>query len=170
VEAEEDQARAVGDIVQERNLQLAVAESLTGGMLASRFARAPAASQWFRGGVVAYSSSVKFDLLDVPEGPVVSEQSAAAMAAAARLLGAGVGLSVTGVGGPEPQDGEPPGTVWVSTWPPELGDPIQLHLHGSPESVCEQVCREATRLLHDRLRSWPPPESDRSPGAPAPHR
>lgn len=76
---------------------LAVAESLTGGMLASAFARASGASDWFRGGSVAYSSAVKHDLLDVPDGPVVSEAAAAAMArGTARLFKADVAAAVTG--------------------------------------------------------------------------
>jgi nicotinamide-nucleotide amidase len=122
-------------------------------MLASRFAQAPSASQWFQGGIVAYSRSVKYDLLHVPKGPVVSSQAAVAMAeGAARLLKAEIALAVTGVGGPDPQEGQPPGTVWVATWPPELGTAIQLSLDGSPESICEQVCGHAVCLLYQRLQ------------------
>ena len=113
-----------------------MAESLTGGLLASRFARAPAASEWFQGGVVAYASSVKFDLLGVPGGSVVSERAATAMvAAAARMFEAAVGLAVTGVGGPERQDGEPPAP---SGWP---------HGHRSwvpPDSYISKVRRSAS--------------------------
>ena len=150
----EDDAEQVGSILQRRHVQLAVAESLTGGLLASRFARAPGASEWFQGGVVAYASSVKFGLLGVPPGPVVSERAAMAMAAAAaRMFQSAVAVAVTGVGGPESQDGEPPGTVWVATWPFELGRATLLHLQGSPETVCEQVCEQATRILRERLEA-----------------
>jgi nicotinamide-nucleotide amidase len=149
----EQDAELVGAALRNRGRTLAVAESLTGGLLASTFARAPGASEWFRGGVVAYASAVKHDLLDVPGGPVVSKAAAVAMArGAARLLAADVALAVTGVGGPDPQDGEPPGTVWTATWPDQLGAAVLLRLSGSPESICEQVCTQAVRLLRERLQ------------------
>ena len=97
-----------------RGLTLAVAESVTGGLIASRLVNVAGASRWFRGGVVSYASEVKYDLLGVPRGPVVSAPAAEAMATGvARVLGADVGLSVTGVAGPEEQDGQPAGTVFV---------------------------------------------------------
>jgi len=74
----------------------------------------PGASEVFRGSIVSYASEVKFDLLGVPEGPVVSEAAAAAMAQGAqRVLGASVGLALTGVAGPAEQDGLPVGTLCV---------------------------------------------------------
>jgi nicotinamide-nucleotide amidase len=120
-------------------------------LLASAFARTSGSSEWFRGGIVAYSSTVKYDLLD-PDGRVVSEAAAAAMArGVSRLLKADIAVAVTGVGGPDPQDGEPPGTVWAATWPDQLGDAVLLRLSGSPESICEQVCAETARMLRERL-------------------
>ena len=95
-------------------LTVGLAESLTGGLAASRLVNVPGASRWFRGSVVSYASEVKFSVLGVPEGPVVSEEAARAMAdGARRVLGADVGLSITGVAGPDPQDDQPPGTVFV---------------------------------------------------------
>ena len=89
-----------------------MAESLTGGLIASRLVNVPGASKWFRGGVVAYDSQVKFDVLGVPRGPVVTEPAAAAMAeGAARVTGADVGLGITGVAGPDDQEGVAPGHV-----------------------------------------------------------
>jgi nicotinamide-nucleotide amidase len=150
--SQERDADLVGAALKHRGRTLAVAESLTGGLLASAFARASGSSEWFRGGIVAYSSEVKYDLLHVPGGPVVSEAAAVAMArGAGRLLEADVAVAVTGVGGPDPQDGEPPGTVWVATWPDRLGDAVLLRLSGSPESICEQVCAETVRMLRERL-------------------
>jgi len=147
-----DDADLVGAALQRRGQTLAVAESLTGGLLASTFARAVSASDWFQGGVIAYSSSVKYDLLEVPPGPVVSETAAVAMASgAARLLRGAVAIAATGVGGPDPQDGQPPGTVWVATWPAELGKAVLLQLDGPPESICQEACRQAARLLRQRL-------------------
>jgi nicotinamide-nucleotide amidase len=107
----------------ERGLTLAVAESVTGGLIASRLVGVAGASQWFRGGVVSYASEVKFDLLHVPVGPVVSAEAAEAMAAGVRtLLKSDVGLSVTGVAGPEEQDGQPAGTVFVGL---SIGETLQ---------------------------------------------
>jgi nicotinamide-nucleotide amidase len=107
---------AVADLLTARCLTLAVAESLTGGLVAARLVNVPGASSWFRGGVVAYASDVKRSLLDVPPGPVVSAEAATAMASGARrALGADVGLAVTGVAGPDEQDGQRPGTVFLAT-------------------------------------------------------
>jgi nicotinamide-nucleotide amidase len=114
---------AVAQRLVARGLTLAVAESLTGGLMASRLVNIVGASKWFRGGVVSYASQVKYDLLKVPEGPVVSASAAEAMATGVRsLLGSDVGLSVTGVAGPEEQDGQPAGTVFVGI---ALGDDVE---------------------------------------------
>lgn len=103
-------------LLQEQGLTLAAAESLTGGMISARLCDIPGASKAFRGSVVSYASDVKFGLLDVPEGPVVSEAAAEAMVrGVCKLLKADVGIAVTGVAGPDPQDGEPPGTVCTAT-------------------------------------------------------
>jgi nicotinamide-nucleotide amidase len=162
-DAKEQDADQVGAALKRSGRTLAVAESLTGGLLAGVFARTSGSSEWFRGGVVAYSSAVKHDLLEVPDGPVVSAAAARAMASGAgRLLGADVAVAVTGVGGPGQQDGQPPGTVWAATWPDQLGDAVLLRLSGSPESICEQVCTRAVRLLRDRLEV--PLMSRRAPG------
>ena len=83
----------------------------------------PGSSDWFKGGVVAYDSQVKFDLLDVPEGPVVSEDAAKAMAdGVRRVLHADVGIATTGVAGPAEQEGQPPGTVWLGV---AVGDDVE---------------------------------------------
>ena len=101
-------------ILRERGLTLGLAESVTGGLVAGRLTSVPGASDVFRGSVVSYASEVKFALLGVPEGPVISEEAVAAMAAGAqRVLGADVGLALTGVAGPADQDGMPVGTLCV---------------------------------------------------------
>ena len=103
-------------MLRERGLTLGVAESLTGGMIASRLVGVPGASDVLRGSVVSYASEVKYDLLGVPVGPVVSDDAAAAMSeGACRVLGADVGIAVTGVAGPTDQEGVPPGTVFLAT-------------------------------------------------------
>jgi nicotinamide-nucleotide amidase len=105
---------AVATALAGHGLTLGLAESLTGGLAASRLVNVPGASRWFRGSVVSYASEVKFAVLGVPEGPVVSDAAAQAMAdGARRVLGSDVGLSITGVAGPDTQDDQPPGTVFV---------------------------------------------------------
>ena len=113
---DETMESAVLEALRHRGWTLALAESLTGGLIGARLTTIPGASDVFRGGLVSYASDVKFDLLDVPEGPVVSEEAVTAMAhGAARLLGADCAIAVTGVAGPDPLDGEDPGTVWMAT-------------------------------------------------------
>lgn len=102
----------VVDLLRERGLTVGVAESLTGGLVGARLTSSPGASDVVRGSIAAYASEIKFDLLAVPEGPVVSEGAARAMAEGARrVLGADVGIAVTGVAGPARQDDQPVGTV-----------------------------------------------------------
>jgi nicotinamide-nucleotide amidase len=132
----------------ERGLTVAVAESLTGGLLASRFARTEGASDWFRGAVVAYSARVKHRLLGVRPGPVVSREAAVDMARGARrLLDADVAVAVTGVGGPEPQDDLPPGTVWVAVAAGDCEAAELYPLEGDPTRVCAASCDAAIALL-----------------------
>ncbi len=126
---------AIASRLRARAATLAVAESITGGLIASRLVNVAGASTWFRGGVVSYATEVKHQVLHVPEGPVVSEAAARALASGVRaLLGADIGLAVTGVAGPDEQEGQPVGTVFVG-----------LDLGG-------QVEARALRLAGDRPR------------------
>ncbi len=147
----ETMEHAVASLLLDRGLTLALAESLTGGLVATRMTAIPGASAWFKGGVVSYASEVKFDLLDVPSGPVVSEAAAIAMATGVRkLLGANIGLAVTGVAGPDEQDGQAVGTVW-------LGCDVDGHqhaklLHLSKMGGRQQIRQVAAISLSDFLR------------------
>jgi nicotinamide-nucleotide amidase len=146
-------AAAVAEVARERGLDLAVAESLTGGLLAAALARAEGASEWFRGGVVAYASEVKFDVLGVRPGPVVAEAAADQMVrGAARLLDADAGVAVTGVGGPDPQDGQPPGTVWIAVLADGQVRAQQHHFDGDPAEICDATSRAALAALLAALR------------------
>ena len=103
------------NLLREQGLTFGLAESVTGGLVSGRMTSIPGASDVLRGSVVSYASEVKFDLLDVPRGPVVSEDAAVAMAEGARrVLGADVALSLTGVAGPTEQDGQPVGTLCIA--------------------------------------------------------
>jgi nicotinamide-nucleotide amidase len=102
------------DLLASRGETLAVAESVTGGLVTGRLTAVPGASRVLRGGVVSYASEVKFDVLGVSPGPVVNERAAIEMARGVRTcLGASVGLSLTGVAGPDEQDGVVVGTLFV---------------------------------------------------------
>jgi nicotinamide-nucleotide amidase len=112
---EQSMESVVLDLLRERGLTLGLAESVTGGLVAARLTEVPGASDVLRGSIVSYASEVKFDLLGVPDGPVVSEDAAAAMAAGAkRVLAADVALALTGVAGPTEQDGMPVGTLCLA--------------------------------------------------------
>jgi nicotinamide-nucleotide amidase len=102
--------------------------------------------------VVSYASEVKFDLLDVPEGPVVSEEAAAAMAeGVSRAVGAGVGVSVTGVAGPETQDDMPVGTVFVGLHLSGATEVSHLRLSGDRTVIRQSAAVSALDLLRLRL-------------------
>lgn len=114
-------AGAVTGLLRERSATVAVAESLTGGLLGAALSDAPGSSEVFLGGVVSYATEVKRAVLGVPDGvPVVSDECASAMAAGVRgLCGATYALSLTGVAGPAEQEGKPPGTVHVGLAGPD---------------------------------------------------
>jgi nicotinamide-nucleotide amidase len=99
---------------------LAVAESLTGGLVAAALTDVPGSSVAFRGGIVAYATELKAELLGVDaamlaaHGPVYPAVAAAMAAGVRDRLGATVGAATTGVAGPGPQDGQPAGTVHIA--------------------------------------------------------
>jgi nicotinamide-nucleotide amidase len=146
---DESMEDAVAGLLTAHGLTLGVAESLTGGLVGARLTNVAGASGFFRGSVVSYDSEVKFGLLGVPEGPVVSEQTARAMAeAAGKLLEADVGLGVTGVAGPAEQDGQPVGTVFLAVTVDGDTQCVKVRLPG----MRDQVRQFATISLLDLLR------------------
>lgn len=104
---------------------LAVAESLTGGAVVARLVSVPGASACVRGGVVAYATELKASLLGVPsdlldeQGPVHPDVALAMARGVRSRLGADVGVATTGVAGPDPQAGQPPGVYHVAVVTPE---------------------------------------------------
>jgi len=100
--------------LRDKKLTLGVAESVTGGLVSGRLTAIAGASDVFRGAIVSYDSEVKFELLSVTRGPVVSEAAAKEMAIGVRkTLGSDIGLALTGVAGPSEQDGVKVGTLCV---------------------------------------------------------
>jgi nicotinamide-nucleotide amidase len=149
---------AVAREVTAAGMTLGLAESLTGGLAASRLVNVPGASRWFRGSVVSYASEVKFAVLGVPEGPVVSEVAATAMADGARsVLGSDLGLAITGVAGPDPQDDRPPGTVFVGLARPDRPtESFGFNVPGDRDRVRQYATIAALDLLRRSLASPPP--------------
>jgi nicotinamide-nucleotide amidase len=155
---DEAMEHAIAARLIDRKLTLGLAESLTGGLIGARLVNVPGSSQWFRGCVVAYDSAVKHAILGVPPGPVVSSSAAEAMASGARnALGSDVGLGITGVAGPDEQDGERPGTVFVAIATPD--GPVlnrQLYLPGDRDRVRQFSAISALDLLRRTLDGGPP--------------
>ena len=144
------------DLLRAQEWTLALAESVTGGLVSGRLTGVAGASEVFRGAVVSYASEVKFDVLGVEEGPVVTEEAAIAMAEGARkVLGADVGLALTGVAGPSEQDGMRPGTLFAAVALP-LGEPdrvtsVHVRLPGDREMMRQLSVISALDLLRKRL-------------------
>ncbi|ARD41459.1 CinA family protein [Actinomyces gaoshouyii] len=146
--AADDLLRALG----ERGLTLAVAESLTAGMVSSALGGVPGASTVLVGAVVSYATRIKAELLGVdaarlacagPVDAVIAQQMARG---AARLLGADAGLATTGVAGPGPADGHPAGTVHIAAFGPWGTVGRRLGLTGGRDEI-----RAATTLAVLRL-------------------
>jgi nicotinamide-nucleotide amidase len=113
-------------------------------MIASRIGEAPAASEWFRGAVVAYAAEVKFEVLGVTPGPVVTAECASEMAyGVSRLMGSDYGLAITGVGGPGPDEGKPAGTVFIAVCSGERVRVEERRLDGEPPEIVQSATLQA---------------------------
>jgi nicotinamide-nucleotide amidase len=135
-----------------RGWHVAVAESLTSGAVASRLGAGERAADWYRGGVVAYDESVKFEVLGVDPGPVVTEGCARQMAeGVARLLGAQAAIALTGVGGPEDTEEAEAGTVVLAVQVDGRTTVTEHHLDGAPEEVIAAATSRALSALAERL-------------------
>ena len=122
-------AQQVGERLRRQGRSLAVAESCTGGLLGAALTDVPGSSTYFLGGVISYADRVKVDQLQVPEATLrqygaVSEQTAAAMASGIRqLLRADIGVSITGVAGPDAEGAKPAGLTFIGIDAPTLPSP-----------------------------------------------
>jgi nicotinamide-nucleotide amidase len=136
-----------------QNLTLGVAESLTGGLVGARLAAVPGAGDAFKGSIVSYDTSVKRSVLGVTAERVVSGECAKEMAEAARrVLGADVGLSITGVAGPDEQEGQPVGTVWFGVaLPGRPAETTHARLPGDRERIRQFSTISLLNLLRLRL-------------------
>ncbi|MEV0176998.1 CinA family protein [Streptomyces sp. NPDC050803] len=148
-----------------RGETVAVAESLTGGLVAAEITATPGASKAFRGSVTAYATELKHELLGVDatllaQRGAVDPQVAAQMAAGVRkALSADWGIATTGVAGPEKQDGQPVGTVFVAVDGPRTADSAafsggkvaSLRLNGDRAEIRMESVRSVLALLLQEL-------------------
>ena len=150
-------ADRVHALLRERDATVATAESLTGGQLAAALTAVPGASATYVGGVVAYATSVKQEVLGVPDavvsGPgVISSECALAMArGVVALTGATYGVSTTGVAGPDRQEGHPPGVVHLGLVGPGVASAVALELVGDRATITRRTVEEALTALADLL-------------------
>jgi nicotinamide-nucleotide amidase len=156
-----EQVDEIAALARRLGVRVGVAESLTCGKLSAALGAGPGAAVWYAGGLVAYASAVKFDVLGVTPGPVVSARCAREMAlGAARLLGVEAVLATTGVGGPDHEEGRPPGTVYVATAVDGREDGVLLELGGEPEQVLAQTVWHGLDLLRRTMAAAPGPVSE----------
>jgi nicotinamide-nucleotide amidase len=141
---------------------LAAAESLTGGLVAAALTDVPGSSNAFRGGVVAYATELKAEVLGVDvsmlkrHGPVYAPVAAAMAEGVRQRLGATIGVATTGVAGPGPQDGHPAGTVHVAVSLPDDTIVRTMALAGNREEVRRLTVERVLGLLLGRLREESP--------------
>jgi len=147
-------AEEVAGIAQSGGFTVGAAESVTGGTIATALAAAPDASEWFPGSIVAYGTGLKRELLGVTAADVITAECARQMAEGAlRVTAADLVVSVTGVGGPGPEDGHPAGTVFIG-----VGDARDLRvfehrLDGEPDEVVRSAALRALRHLAEAART-----------------
>lgn len=165
---------AIIERAREVGVRIAVAESLTGGRLISTLIDVPGASQVIAGGIVSYHTALKHDLLAVDtallqrRGPVDAEvatqmargvREACALPTDGALLSprqaVDIGISTTGVAGPDPdpQTGQPAGTVWVGLSHGASDTATELHLAGDRQTIRQATVDAALRLLRLKLES-----------------
>jgi nicotinamide-nucleotide amidase len=132
---------------------VAVAESLTGGLLCAALTTTAGASATMRGGLVVYGTDLKAQLAGVSsellaERGAVDPDVARELAVGARTrLGATYGLGVTGVAGPDPQDGKPVGTVWAALAGPGFAEVSRVEVSGDREAIRQGAVEACLRLL-----------------------
>ncbi|MFJ4849805.1 MULTISPECIES: CinA family protein [unclassified Streptomyces] len=150
-------AAEVLELLASRSATLAVAESLTGGLVAAELTAVPGASRSFRGSVTAYATELKRDVLGV-DGTLLAERGAVDAGVARgmaegvrRVLRADWGVATTGVAGPDPQDGQPVGTVFVAVAGPGGTVSEKLQLNGDRTAIRISSVEAVLTLLHQSL-------------------
>ncbi len=144
------------DALRRNEQSLSVAESLTGGLLASALIDIPGASDVFSGGVVAYTAQAKREVLGVHEEAlahgVVSQEVAIAMAQGAlELFGSDYALSTTGIAGPGPQEGQEPGTIWLGCASKTVSGAILVQLAGDRNQIRVAAVSAALAMIDTQV-------------------
>jgi len=143
---------AVLKALKSEGLTLAVAESLTGGLASARLSAISGSAEVFRGSLFCDSADVRSKIIGARSGPQVTAEAAKAMAAGVRtLFGADVGLAATGVAGPDEQEGQPPGTVWLGLAIGDDAEAQEIKLPGDPNRVRQYAVISLLNLLRLRL-------------------
>lgn len=146
-------ATDISALAEKHGYTVAVAESLTGGKMTNQFAAAPDSSEWFAGGLVCYKTRIKYEVLGVPEGPVITEAAVQAMARGITdLMGADAAVALSGSGGPGEQEGNPTGTTWIAVLVRGEMHTELHHFPGQPEDILAQSQYRAISLLHKYLK------------------
>jgi nicotinamide-nucleotide amidase len=151
-------SREIIGLLAERGETIAVAESLTGGLLAAALTSVPGASAVLRGGIIAYATDLKDSLLGVPAelldryGAVHPAVAAAMAEGAGRRMTAAVGAATTGVAGPDPADGQPVGTVHIAVSAGGQTTARALSLSGDRDQIRSDTVEQALGLLVRVLR------------------
>jgi nicotinamide-nucleotide amidase len=154
----EEMQDAVGAMLKEAGLTVAAMESCTGGLLASTLTDTPGSSAYVRGGIVSYATAIKeqfgVSAETIARDGVISAATALAMAEAVRhALGSDIGVGITGVAGPDLQEGKPVGTVFIAVAGPGDAPPTQTGytFGGSRESIKRRAVTTALTLLRRAL-------------------
>ena len=152
--------RATQERLRDAGLTVGVAESLTGGLLSAALTDPPGASAVFRGGLVVYATDLKHQLAGVSAellaqvGAVHPEVALGLARGARRVLGSSIGIGVTGVAGPEGQDGQPVGTVFIAV-AGRTERVVERHFAGDRHTIRVETVRAAMELLDRESRLYP---------------
>jgi len=151
--------KKMSNIFNKKGWTLTVAESCTGGLLGDVITNLPGSSEYFQGGVIAYSNQVKINLLKVSaellkKNGAVSPEVALSMARGVRkLLGSSVGVAITGIAGPDGGSEEKPvGLIYISVLTPELEVVKRFHFAGNRREIKTQSAETAIKLLISLLK------------------
>jgi nicotinamide-nucleotide amidase len=148
----------LGEILREKKLKIAVAESCTGGLISHRLTNIPGSSDYYDRGIITYSNSSKEQMLNVPKlildsFGAVSQETAKAMAEGVRNLAhSDLGLSVTGIAGPSggtPQ--KPVGLVYIGVASAGSNKVKEFRFNGSRAEIKEQTSNEALKMVLEVL-------------------
>lgn len=146
----------ISELARTRTLRIAVVESLTSGGLAHVIGAGEDASSWFAGGIVAYMTDVKQHLLKLTPGvdPCSAECAEQLAVGGLELFAADICVATTGVGGPDPEDGHAPGTVYLGWAMHHDVGHARLHFDGDPDAVLTATVAAATSLLRARAEEF----------------